>query len=262
MVFKKLLGALGIGAPAVNTVLHQPYAHPGATVSGEVRITAGKQDIVVEHVALSFAAHMENDYADPVAVEFHRAEIAERFELGSGEKKVVPFECPMPWEAPISNVQGMHLDGIGLGVHTELRISETGKEDVSTKSDLDPFAIEPLPAQAAVLDALGRLGLQFHGTGLAPDRLDGVRQQLPFFQEVEFFPPPQLAGHLNDIWLTFVADADGVDVVLTADKRSGIATPGEEGFGRFRDSHEEAQSADWPGRIQGWLEEAAERRAH
>ncbi|MER7082937.1 sporulation-control protein [Saccharopolyspora kobensis] len=258
MVFKKLLGSLGKGAPAVNTVLHQPYAHPGSTVTGDVRIKAGKQDITVEHVALSFAAHVENGYGDPVAVEFHRAEIAERFELSGGEEKVVPFECPMPWETPISNVQAMHLDGIAVGVHTELRVSEAGKDELSTKSDLDPFAIEPLPAQAAVLDAFGRLGIQFRGTGLAPDRLDGVRQELPFFQEIEFFPPPPLAEYLNDVWLTFVADAEGVDVVLTVDKLSRIAASDQI---RFRESHDEAPSADWTGRIQGWLQETAEQRA-
>ncbi|MER7013542.1 sporulation protein [Saccharopolyspora sp. NPDC000359] len=256
MVFKKLLGALGIGAPAVNTVLHQPYVHPGQELTGEVRITAGKQDIAVEHVALSIGAHVEADYADPVAVEFHRAELAGPFQLREGEDRVIPFGIPMPWQAPISNVRGMHLDGIGLGVHTELGIAE-----VANKSDLDPVAVEPLPSQAVVLEALGQLGIQFHATGLGPGNLPGVPQELPFVQEIEFFPPPQFAGHLGDIWLTFVADAEGLHVVLDADRRSAIPTPAEDGFGRFRVGHEEALSVDWTGRVQGWLEQAAERRA-
>ncbi|KAA5830490.1 sporulation protein [Saccharopolyspora hirsuta] len=257
MVFKKLLGALGIGAPSVDTVLQQPYVHPGQNLAGEVRIAAGKQDIAVEHVALSFAAHVETGYEDPVAVELHRAEIAGAFQLRGGEQKVIPFELPVPWDVPITNVRGMVLDGIGLGVHTELRIAE-----VASKSDLDPIAIEPLPAQAVVLDAIGQLGLQFHGTGLGHGRVPGVPRELPFVQEIEFFPPPQYAGRLHDVWLTFVADADGLTVCLDAGKRSGIPTPGvEEDFGRFRVGHEEALTTDWTGRIQTWLEQVSQARA-
>ncbi|GAA4616133.1 sporulation protein [Saccharopolyspora hordei] len=251
MVFKKLLGALGIGAPSVDTVLHQPTAHPGAALTGEVRITAGKQDITVEHVALRFAAHVET-VDGPVAVEFHRAEVSGPRRLSGGQQDVVPFEVVLPWTTPISTVHGMVLDGVTLGVHTELGI--TGNSDAT---DLDPLAVEPLPAQLAVLDALGQLGLQFHGTGVRP----GGEQEPPTVQEIEFFPPPQFAGRLNDVWLAFTADADGLGVVLEADKRSGIPTPGGDDLGRFRVGHGETSSTDWIGRVQDWLEQVAERRA-
>ncbi|GAA0521738.1 sporulation protein [Saccharopolyspora thermophila] len=258
MVFKKLLGVLGVGGPSVDTVLHHPHVRPGENLSGEVRITGGNQDVTIEHVALGFVTHMETEYGDHdghAGVEFHRAVVAGRFPLREGEHKTIPFGLPVPWETPITSVYGQHLHGMTLGVRTELAIAK-----VADKGDLDPVSVEPLPAQERVLEAFSQLGFHFRSADLEHGRIHGVHQELPFFQEIEFFPPPAFAGRVNEVELTFVASPHGLDVILEADKRGGFFTPSQDVFGRFHVSHEEALTTDWAQQIQGWLEQVAERR--
>ncbi|GAB1692851.1 hypothetical protein KRM28CT15_46540 [Krasilnikovia sp. M28-CT-15] len=40
MVFKKMLGASGVGGPTVDTVLADPNTQPGGTRTGQVNLTA------------------------------------------------------------------------------------------------------------------------------------------------------------------------------------------------------------------------------
>ncbi|MEU5845811.1 sporulation protein [Saccharopolyspora shandongensis] len=258
MVFKKLLGALGVGGPSVDTVLHHQHVRPGENLAGEVRITGGNQDVTVENVVLGFVTRIETErggHDGHAGVEFHRAVVAGRFELREGEDKTIPFQLPVPWETPITSVYGQHLHGMTLGVRTELAIAK-----VADKGDLDPVSVEPLPAQEKVLEAFSQLGFHFKSADLEHGRLHGVHQELPFFQEIEFYPPQQFAGRINEVELTFVAGPHGLDVVLEADKRGGFFTPSQDAFGRFHASHEEALSTDWAGRIHGWLEQVADRR--
>ncbi|MCI2416936.1 sporulation protein [Saccharopolyspora sp. K220] len=258
MVFKKLLGALGVGGPSVDTVLQHSHVRPGEHLAGEVRITGGNQDVTIEHIALGLVTRIETEHGDHeghAGVEFHRVVVGGRFQLAEGENTTIPFELPVPWETPITSVYGQHLHGMVLGVRTELAIAK-----VADKGDLDPISVEPLPAQEKVLEAFSQLGFHFRSADLEHGHLHGVHQELPFYQEIEFYPPPQFAGRINEVELTLIASPHGLDVVLEADKRGGFFTPSHDAFGRFHVTHEEALTTDWAGQIHGWLEQAAERR--
>jgi sporulation-control protein len=86
-----------------------------------------------------------------------------------------------------------------------------------------------------------------------------VPQDLGFYQEIEFFPPPHLADRLDQVELTFVAGPRDLWVVLEADKRGGVFRQGGDTFGRFHLSHEEAERTDWTTIIGDWLAQAADR---
>ncbi|MEY8041452.1 sporulation protein [Saccharopolyspora cebuensis] len=258
MVFKKLLGALGIGGPSVDTVLHQDHVRPGGTVTGEVRIEGGSQDVVIERVALGLVTRVETEHGDregSAGVEFHQVDVSGRLELAASESRVLPFELAVPWETPVTAVFGQPMPGMTLGVRTELAVAKA-----VDKGDLDPLLVEPLPAQQRVLDAFGELGFQFKGADLEHGVLHGVAQRLPFFQEIEFFPPEQHAGRINEVELTFVAGAEGLTVVLEADKRGGFLSSGQDVFGRYEFSHQDALEADWTRLVADWLEQVAQRR--
>jgi hypothetical protein len=61
-----------------------------------------------------------------------------------------------------------------------------------------------------------------------------VRWTLPSYQEIEFYPLPQLIGTINEVEVTFVADPEGVEVILEFDKRGGFLSAGHDADGRFR----------------------------
>ena len=134
----------------------------------------------------------------------------------------------MPWETPITEVYGQHLHGMTMGLPTELEVARA-----VDKSDLDAVAVHPLPAQERILDALLRLGFRFSRADVERGRVHGVQQQLPFYQEIEFYPPSAYASGINQLELTFIPTPQTLQVVLEIDKRGGLFTEGHDAFGRF-----------------------------
>ncbi|MFC7614774.1 sporulation protein [Actinokineospora soli] len=256
MVFKKMLRALGVGGPSVDTVLSGRPVVPGGTVTGEVRMQGGEHDTDIDYVALSLVTRVERSDDSQGFVEFDRHVVAGRFPLRAGQAHVIPFQIQIPWETPVTAIGGHRLHGMSLGLRTELAVAKA-----VDKGDMDPLHVEPLPSQAAVLAAFDRMGFRFHSADLEMGRISGVRQQLPFFQEVEYYPPAQLARGISQVELTFITDPQGVVVVLEADKRGGLFTQGGDVYGRFHVGHQEAERTDWAARIGDWLTQTAGRRA-
>ncbi|MEV7010266.1 sporulation protein [Streptosporangium sp. NPDC051022] len=251
MIFKRMLGAFGVGGPSVDTVLATPRVQPGGVLRGEVRIKGGDFDADIEHVALGLVTRAEVEHGGGEhagLVEFHHAAVSGPFRLRSGEDRVIPFQIPVPWEAPVTEVAGQRLHGMAMGVRTELAIAAA-----VDKGDMDPVEIEPLASQEAVLRAFSQLGFHFKGADLETGHIRGVHQQLPFYQEIEFYPPPAYSGRINEVELTFIANPGGLDIILEADKRSGGYSSGGDVYGHWQTDHHEALRRDWAAEINGWL---------
>ncbi|MFD6190272.1 sporulation protein [Streptomyces sp. NPDC060275] len=263
MVFKRLLGSLGVGGPTVDTVLDPGAARPGGTLSGRVHLVGGTADHDVEHVALELVARVETEHEEhgdgEGVVVFDRHTVGGAFRLGAGEETSIPFAVTLPWETPATELYGQPL-GVVLGVRTELAVA--GARD---SGDLDPFAVAPLPAQEAVLETLGRLGFGFRSADLEYGRIGGTGQQLPFYQEIELTPPPRYAHQVDEIELTFLAVPGALEVVLEADKRGGPLSGGHGGhdaLSRFTVPHEgPAGPQGWDALVDGWMQELVEHRA-
>ncbi|SEQ87858.1 sporulation-control protein [Lentzea xinjiangensis] len=256
-MFKRMLSALGVGAPSVDTVLDSPHVAPGQLVTGQVRIQGGSADAEIGQVVLSLVTRVEverGDHEFAGVSEFLRVVVQQGVRVPAGQLVSIPFQLPIPWETPITAVGGGQLPGMTVGVRTELVIA--GAPD---KGDLDPVLVHPLPSQDAVLNAFGQLGFSFRSADVEAGRLHGVPQELGFYQEIEFFPPAQFAGRVREVELTFVATPHELFVILEADKRGGMFSAGGDAFGHFRLSHQEAQAADWATSINGWLAQVAER---
>ncbi|TDT35304.1 sporulation-control protein [Streptomyces sp. BK208] len=263
MVFKRLLGSLGVGGPTVDTVLDPGAARPGGTLSGRIHLVGGTADHDVEHVALELVARVETEHEGggpggegEGVLTFGRQVVAGAFRLAAGEETSLPFTVALPWETPVTELHGQPL-GIVLGVRTELAVA--GARD---KGDLDPLSVAPLPAQEAVLEALGQLGFGFRSADLEPGRIGGTGQKLPFYQEIELTPPPRYAHQAAEIELTFLAVPDALEVVLEADKRGGPFSDGHDALSRFTVPHEgPAGPQDWSALVDGWIQELVEHRA-
>ncbi|GAA4799745.1 sporulation protein [Streptomyces ziwulingensis] len=256
MVFKRLLGSLGVGGPTVDTVLDAGPARPGSPLTGLVRLKGGTADFDIEHLALELVARVEAEHEDGESegmVGFGRSVVGGAFRLAEGEERDVPFSITLPWETPVTELYGQGL-GIVLGVRTELSVA--GARD---KGDLDPLTVAPLPAQEAVLEALGQLGFGFRSADLEYGRIGGTGQQLPFYQEIELAPAPHYAHQVNEIELTFLAHPGGMEVVLEADKRGGPLSEGHDALTRFTVGHQDVR--DWNAEVDGWIRELIDHRA-
>ncbi|WP_033307060.1 sporulation protein [Streptomyces iakyrus] len=257
MVFKRLLGALGVGGPTVDTVLDPAPVRPGGTLSGQVHLVGGKADFEIEHITLELVARVEAEHEGGESegvVAFDRFTVGGGFRLAEGEQRSVPFSVAVPWETPVTQLHGQSL-GVVLGVRTELSVA--GAKD---KGDLDELNVSPLPVQEAVLEALGGLGFGFRSADLEYGRIGGTGQRLPFYQEIELLPSPQYAQQVNEIELTFLANPGGMEVVLEADKRGGFLSPGQDALIRFTVSHGGVEQQDWPSVVSGWMRQLVEHR--
>jgi sporulation-control protein len=250
MVFKRLLGSLGVGGPTVDTALDHGTASPGQPLTGHVRLKGGDVGFDIEHVTLELAARVEAETHDGEhegAVVFDRFTVGGGFRLAESEQRSIPFSVTLPWETPITELHGQSL-GVALGVRTELAVQ--GAKD---KGDLDPLYVRPLPVQEAILEAFGQLGYGFKSADLELGSIGGTGQQLPFYQEIELTPPPEHTHTVNEIELTFLANPGGMEVVLEADKRGGLFSEGHDTLNRHVVSHDGAAHRDWNAVVGSWL---------
>jgi sporulation-control protein len=258
VVFKKMLGAFGVGGPKVDTVLSQPGAHPGAPLTGHVNLVGGSTDADIEHITLGLVTRMEVEtgHGDHAATgEFHRLTVSGPLRLAAGQHLSLPFQLVLPWETPITAVYGQPLHGMVMGVRTEVSIARA-----VDKGDLDALHVNPLPVQQRILDGFAQLGFGFKGADLEYGQIAGVHQTLPFYQEIEYFAAPHYAHAINEVELTFVTTPYTVEVILEFDKRGGMFTSGGDGYGRYTVDHATADTVDWTGQVDAWIRQAVEHR--
>ncbi|WP_405654619.1 sporulation protein [Streptomyces sp. RK9] len=257
MGFKKLLASLGAGGASVETVLTEANVVPGGVVQGEVRIQGGNVDQQIEALSVGLQARVEvegNDQEVKQDIEFTKQRLGGAFELKANAVHAVPFGLDIPWETPITHFAGRQLHGMNIGVTTELEIARA-----VDSGDLDPVNVHPLPAQQAILDAFGQLGFRFKSADMERGHIRGTRQKLPFYQEIEFFPPEKYHG-LNQVELTFVSDDREMDVVLEMDKKPGLFSEGSDSYKSFKVGLNDFQGTDWAAYLNEWLSHVGSKR--
>ncbi|OJF15110.1 sporulation protein [Couchioplanes caeruleus] len=254
MVFEKVLRAFGVGGPAVDTVLSSPDTHPGSELVGAVRLTGGDYDVDVATVAVGLVSRVEAEDGDAL-VEFHRAWVAAGFTLAAGEHQDLPFAITLPWETPLTHAYGRKLSGMSLGLRTEVTL-----EEAVDNGDVDIIAVHPLPAQEAVLEAVVQLGFQFRHADVERGAIYGVSQDLPFYQEIQFTPPMAYSREMDELEVTFVADVEGVEVILEMEKHGGLLRRPRDRYARLRLTHAEAEAGprDWTAAVEKVVREALE----
>ena len=243
MAFERVLRAFGLGGPAVDTMLTNPSTHPGGSLRGRLRIAGGDHDVVLDTIGLALVTRVEAEDGDAL-VEFHRASAAVNFLVPAGAREDIPFTLRVPWETPVTHLAGKPLAGMSMGLRTDL------------SADLDEIAIHPLPAQERILAAFDGLGFRLRNADVESGGIYGVRQELPFYQEIEFAAPAELASSMDEVEVTFVADESGMEVILEFDKRGGLLSKGRDVYFRYRVEHGAAATTDWISMVEGWVHEA------
>ena len=89
MVFKRVLQAMGVGGPSVETVLANPNCRPGGYLDGRVQVIGGEHAVDVEYVAVGLRTRVEVEGADSeysADQEFHRQRLTGSFRLDAGAR--------------------------------------------------------------------------------------------------------------------------------------------------------------------------------
>jgi sporulation-control protein len=262
-MFQKVMASFGQGGATVDARILDKNVRPGGTLHGEVLLVGGQVDQEVESLAVTLLARVEEGPDGQTSdLPFQNVQLAGRELVRSGAQITVPFEVQMPWETPVTTVYGKYLTGMAVGLQTNLNLSRT----VVDPQDVDAIPIEPVPAQHRVLDAMSRLGFQFRSANLVKNRVDGVDQQLPFFQEINFAPSPAFTPVFNEVAVTFLARPRDVQVVLDITKRvrvlkgGGLGGRGQATMGSFVVEYAAMGRTNWEQQIEGWLREVAKPR--
>jgi sporulation-control protein len=114
--------AFGVGGPQVDTVLSNPNTRPGLGLEGQVNIQGGDHQVQIDYVELALVTKVEVETEDSEydsTVAFSRLRVTGAFPLAPGQPVSVPFQFPVPWETPITDVFGQHLHGMTMGLRTE-----------------------------------------------------------------------------------------------------------------------------------------------
>lgn len=233
MAFRNVMARLGSGNAEVETVLDSAETTPGGAVSGTVHLRGGTvaQDVDEIRVELVATVEVEGDDVEwREDVDFGSSAIAGAGRIEPGSQHSLPFRFPVPLQCPYTSLDGWQLRGVKVGLRT--RVDIAGAVD---PGDLDAVTVLPLPVQRTVLEALGRRGFRFVGADVEKGRIRG--SELPFYQEVEFAPPPDLRGRITELEVTFLADPQGVELVLEVDRRGGLLTDGYDAADRVYVAH-------------------------
>lgn len=264
-MFQKVMASFGQGGATVDARLLDRHVRPGGTLHGEVVLVGGQVDQEVESLGVTLLARVEQGFegsGEVTDLPFQNVHLAGREVVRAGTRITVPFEVQMPWETPVTTVYGKYLTGMAVGLQTNLNLART----VVDPQDVDAIPIEPVPAQHRVLDAMSRIGFQFRSATLVRNRLDGVDQQLPFFQEIDFGPSPAFANVFEEVSVTFLARPTDLQVVLDVTKRvrvrkgGGLGERGQSMLGSFVVEHATMGRTNWEQQIEGWLREVAKPR--
>jgi len=266
-MFSKVLASFGQGGAKVDAQLLDRSVRPGAPLRGQVMLLGGQVDQEVQSLGVTLLSRVEQtDDRGQVSLAdlpFQSVNLASNAVVRAGQQLTVPFEIHLPWETPITTVLGKHLTGMAVGLQTNVDLGGS----VVDPQDIDAVAIEPLPVQHRILDALSRLGFQFRSAALEKNKITGLDQQLPFYQEVRLGPNQQLAPVINEVAVTFLAKSTSMQVVLDVEKRvrvgkgSGLGPQGRPFIGAFPVDHNRLGATNWEQQIEGWLREVAKPKA-
>ncbi|CAM4165124.1 sporulation protein [Kibdelosporangium persicum] len=266
-MFSKVLASFGQGGAKVDAQLLDRSVRPGGPLRGQIVLIGGQVDQEVQGLGVTLLARVEHSdergAVSLVDMPFQNTNLASNAVVRAGQQLTVPFEVHLPWETPITTVLGKHLSGMAIGLQTQLDLGGS----VVDPQDIDAVAIEPLPAQHRILDAFSRLGFQFRAGGLEKNKVTGLDQQLPFYQEVRFAPSPAFGQAFFEVAVTFLASSAGMQVVLDVQKKvrvgkgSGLGPQGRPFIGAFPVDYARLGATNWEQQIEGWLREVARPRA-
>ncbi|WDE06769.1 sporulation protein [Thalassomonas viridans] len=219
--FNKVLGAVGIGAAKVDTILTNTEVEPGEEVCGTVKITGGKTEQNINKIDLdlicNYTVEVEREDSEGETETFTetRTHILDRFKLDEsftitpGEVREIPFAFTLSEDAPLT--VGHSKTWVDTNLDIEMALD---------KSDKDYLHIVPNSLQLAVIHALEAIGFQLYEADC-----EGIESasfsRLPFVQELEF---KTISGDfhrkLDEVEVVFFPRGEQLEVIFEIDRKA------------------------------------------
>jgi sporulation-control protein len=213
VVFRKLLGSLGIDGPEVETTLASRVVEPGRELPITVGLRGGGADMEIERLRVDVVGRFEDmettgtGWDNPGVLEI----LGERgpFTLAAGQETSLDLRFRVPLEMPLTLLpDGRRIGGARVAVRTELAVDKA-----VDRGDFDEFDVAPLPAQAIVLQAYRDLGFRLDEAELKwGTPASSVASAVNWWQEIELWFPPEYR-RTDQIEMVFNAFADGMDLL-------------------------------------------------
>lgn len=219
--FNKVLGAVGIGAAKIDTLLTNTEVEPGGEVSGTVKIVGGKTEQKINKIDLdllcNYTVEIEREDSEGnsetiTKVKEHklnRFKIEEAFTISPGEVKEIPFAFTLSEDAPLT--VGHSKTWVDTNLDIEMALD---------KSDKDYLHVVPNHLQQAVIHALENIGFKLYEADC-----EGIESasfsRLPFVQELEF---ETISGDfhkkLDEVEVVFFPRGEQLEVIFEIDRKA------------------------------------------
>ena len=210
-MFDKLLTSIGIGAAKVDTRLSKGSYVAGEIIEGTVSIHGGNSEQEIDNIYLTLMTDYEVEIDDKKvrrSVALEKIRLTEPFLISANEKKVVPFQMRIPFEAPAT--LGRTRVWIQTGLDIKMAIDP---------QDTDYLEIQPHPLVTAFIDAARRLGFRLYQVDCEKTP-SFFRNGLPFVQEYEFKPASgEFYRKLDELEAVFQLTENEAHVLLQVDRR-------------------------------------------
>ncbi|WP_417594036.1 sporulation protein [Oceanospirillum sp.] len=219
-MFKKILASIGIGGTKVDTLLHTELLCPGENFKATIVVKGGEteQEISGLDLALVTRVKVERDDTEMVVnktlTHWH---VADRFSIGPGETREIPFQAQLPYETPITNNGARHNQSkvwLATGLNIDMALDA---------SDKDPIEVIATSTQNKVLQAMDSCGYNLVKADVEKGVIRGQNFQssLGCYQELEYRPNKFALFGLNEVEISFVSTADQTHILFELDRNFG-----------------------------------------
>ncbi len=216
-MFGKLMSSLGLDGVKIDTRLAQAQVQAGQAIQGEIVFRGVNQDKLINRLDLKLMTRVEverddHEYQEDLCLA--QWNISGSFRLDANRHINIPFNLQLPYEVPITQLS-CHYNKSQVWLETHLDI-----DWAIDAHDRDMLQIVPTPAMTLFLNAMEQCGFRLAHADVEKGYLNGgyFRSTSGCYQELEFIPL-QMMSSINEVEVSFVAEAHQTHVLLETDRR-------------------------------------------
>lgn len=195
-MFKKFMAKMGVGSAKIDLVLHKSEYTLGDVIEGELIMQGGAVEQYINKVDVAFMLALrtkKNEHRQAVAT----IPFSCRFNLGAGERKVLPFTYQLPKDLLISSHTVAYYFTTNLDIAAGV-----------DSQDNDYIRVNPPARFTNIITAFEQLGMREKHDSRA---FDG------YAQEFEFFPTAFLRGQVNEVEFIAAIEDEQIRLLLELD---------------------------------------------